>query len=41
MTGGQNLIFANYYRQDFLVPGYTAQVSLNYDNDPASTQVRQ
>ena len=32
----QNLIFANYYRQDFLVPGYTAQVSLNYDNDPAS-----
>ena len=34
----QNLIFANYYRQDFLVPGYTAQVSLNYDNDPASTK---
>jgi len=33
---GQNLVFANYYRQDFLVPGYTAQVSLNYDNDPAS-----
>jgi hypothetical protein len=33
---GQNLFFANYYRQDFLVPGYTAQVSLNYDNDPAS-----
>ena len=32
----QNLFFANYYRQDFLVPGYTAQVSLNYDNDPAS-----
>jgi hypothetical protein len=33
---GQNLIFANYYRQDFIFPGYTAQVSLNYDNDPAS-----
>lgn len=32
----QNLLFANYYRQDFLFPGYTAQVSLNYDNDPAS-----
>ncbi len=38
---GQNLFFANYYRQDFLVPGYTAQVSLNYDNDPALDQVRQ
>ncbi len=33
---GQNLIFANFYRQDFLIPGYTAQISLNYDNDPAS-----
>ena len=32
----QNLVFANYYRQDFIFPGYTAQVSLNYDNDPAS-----
>jgi hypothetical protein len=32
----QNLLFANYYRQDFIFPGYTAQVSLNYDNDPAS-----
>jgi len=32
----QNLVFANWYRQDFLVPGYTAQLSLNYDNDPAS-----
>jgi hypothetical protein len=26
---GQNLVFANYYRQDFIFPGYTAQVSLN------------
>ena len=33
---GQNLFFANYYRQDFIFPGYTAQVSLNYDNDPSS-----
>jgi hypothetical protein len=33
---GQNLLFANYYRQDFLVPGYTAQISINYDNDPKS-----
>ena len=29
----QNLIFANYYRQDFLFPGYTVQGSVNYDND--------
>jgi hypothetical protein len=32
----QNLFFANYYRQDFIFPGYTAQVSLSFDNDPAS-----
>ncbi|MFI5456225.1 MAG: hypothetical protein ACHRXM_12325 [Isosphaerales bacterium] len=32
----QNLVFANWYRQDFLFPGYTAQLSLNYDNDPSS-----
>ncbi len=32
----QNLVFLNYYRQDFLVPGYTMQVSVNYNNDPAS-----
>jgi hypothetical protein len=32
----QNLVFLNYYRQDFLVPGYTAQVSLTYNNDPRS-----
>jgi len=32
----QNLVFANWYRQDFIFPGYTAQVSLNYNNDPAS-----
>ena len=32
----QNLFFFNYYRQDFLVPGYTAQVSVTYNNDPRS-----
>ena len=37
----QNLFFVNYYRQDFIFPGYTAQVSLNYDNDPCVAQVRQ
>lgn len=29
----QNLVFANFYRQDFLVPGYTTQWSFAYDND--------
>jgi len=33
---GQNIVIANYYMQDFLFPGYTAQLSLNYNNDPAS-----
>jgi hypothetical protein len=32
----QNLLFANYYRQDFIWPGYTAQLSLTYNNDPKS-----
>jgi hypothetical protein len=32
----QNLVFANYYRQDFIFPGYTAQISLTYNNDPRS-----
>ena len=32
----QNLFFANYYRQDFLFPGYTVQFSLTYNNDPAT-----
>lgn len=32
----QNLFFANVYRQDFLFPGYTAQLSLTYNNDPSS-----
>jgi hypothetical protein len=32
----QNLVFMNYYRQDFIFPGYTVLVSANYDNDLAS-----
>src|SRR5262249_60428045 len=31
---GQNVVIANYYRQDFVFPGYTAEVSLHYNNDP-------
>jgi hypothetical protein len=34
----QNVVIANYYRQDFLWPGYTAQVSVHYDNDLPSTR---
>jgi hypothetical protein len=30
---GQNVLIANYYRQDFIFPGYTAQVSLHYNHD--------
>jgi hypothetical protein len=33
----QNLVFANYFRQDFIWPGYTIQASVNYDNDMPST----
>lgn len=29
----QYVFVANYYRQDFLVPGYTAQVSVHYNKD--------
>jgi hypothetical protein len=32
----QTLLFLNYYRQDFIVPGYTSQVSFTYNNDPRS-----
>jgi hypothetical protein len=34
----QNLVFANWYRQDFLFPGYTSQFSLTYNNDPAAVK---
>jgi hypothetical protein len=33
----QNVVIANYYRQDFLFPGYTAELSVHYDNDQPST----
>lgn len=29
----QNILIANYYRQDFIFPGYTAQMSVHYNND--------
>ena len=29
----QNILIANYYRQDFIFPGYTAQFSVHYNND--------
>jgi hypothetical protein len=29
----QDILIANYYRQDFLFPGYTAQWSVHYDHD--------
>ena len=34
----QNTIIANYYRQDFIWPGYTAQLSYLYNRDEASTK---
>ncbi len=32
----QSIVVANYYRQDFVFPGYTAQMSLHYNNDGPS-----
>jgi hypothetical protein len=29
----QNIFIANYFRQDFLFPGYTAEASIHYDHD--------
>ena len=34
---GQQLLIANYYRQDFIWPGYTAQLNVVYNHDDAST----
>jgi hypothetical protein len=31
----QNTLIANYYRQDFIWPGYTAQLSVHYNRDEA------
>jgi hypothetical protein len=33
---GQEIIIANYYRQDFLWPGHTIQASFHYDHDHKS-----
>ncbi len=33
---GQDIVLLNYYRQDFIFPGYTMQASLTYNHDPAS-----
>jgi hypothetical protein len=33
---GQDIVIANYYRQDFIFPGYTAQFSFHYNHDPRS-----
>jgi hypothetical protein len=33
---GQNVVIANYYRQDFIFPGYTIMGSLLYNHDPDS-----
>jgi hypothetical protein len=32
----QDVLIANYYRQDFIWPGYTTQVSLHYNHDKPS-----
>lgn len=34
----QNIVIANYYVQDFVFPGYTAQVSFHMNNDQPSTR---
>jgi hypothetical protein len=34
----QNTVIANYYRQDFIWPGYTAQLSYHFNHDQASTK---
>jgi hypothetical protein len=33
---GQDIVIANYYRQDFIWPGHTAQASFHYDYDQKS-----
>jgi len=34
----QNTFIANYYRQDFIWPGYTTQLSFHYNRDQATTK---
>ena len=33
---GQDVFIANYYREDFLFPGYTAEASIHFNHDQAS-----
>ena len=35
----QNIFIANYYRQDFIFPGYTVQGSIHYNNDNPSFKI--
>ncbi|MFM8633424.1 MAG: hypothetical protein ACKOEX_01200 [Planctomycetia bacterium] len=35
---GQNILIANYYRQDFIWPGHTVQTSFHYDFDQPSVK---
>jgi hypothetical protein len=35
---GQDVLIANLYQQDFMYPGYTAQLSVHYVNDDPSVQ---
>ena len=37
----QNTVILNYFRQDFIWPGYTAQLSYHYNHDEASTKFDQ
>src|SRR5690606_12971659 len=34
----QNVVIANYYRQDFIWPGYTTQFSFHYNRDKPSVK---
>jgi len=35
---GQDVIIANYFRQDFVFPGYTSELSFHFNNDAPSTK---
>ena len=35
---GQNTVVLNYFRQDFIFPGFTGLVNFHYNNDDASTK---
>jgi hypothetical protein len=36
---GQNVVIANYYRQDFIFPGYTIQGSVHFNNDQSTFKI--